>query len=304
MDLRQAQRQLTTDLTPQYGSRGAALIADWVMEHLSGQQEDRPADKIGEPSAIPSSGNTTSIEASCSRTARSDTSSITKAGSPGCDSTSTRTSSSPGPRPKNSSSPGPSKPSAPQIAPPSPEPQPPARSPNPHRRPTRRRHRKRLYPHHHRPQYPTLPIHACDISTGALHIAHRNADHFGAHITFHQLDFLDRQTWVIPPANSLAESGRESHLYSARRSAPPSRLMCRGQKPAQALFVPDSDPLVFYHALAEFAHRQMEPGGAVFVEIHEDSRDAVMEIFRSAGTAGIEARKDLMGKDRMIKATW
>jgi release factor glutamine methyltransferase len=77
-----------------------------------------------------------------------------------------------------------------------------------------------------------------------------------------------------------------------------------GAEPALALFVPDTNPFVFYHALAEFARRLLMPGGAVLVEIHEDRRDAVVEIFRSAGAAGVEARKDLMGKDRMIKTTW
>ncbi len=49
MDLRQAQRQLTTDLTPQYGSREAALIADWVMEHLTGHRKIDRLTKLAEP---------------------------------------------------------------------------------------------------------------------------------------------------------------------------------------------------------------------------------------------------------------
>ncbi len=46
------------------------------------------------------------------------------------------------------------------------------------------------------------------------------------------------------------------------------------------------------------------PGGAVLVEIHEDRTNAVMEVFRTAGATTVETRKDLMGKDRMIKAIW
>src|SRR6202044_108685 len=47
---------------------------------------------------------------------------------------------------------------------------------------------------------PSVPIHACDISTGALHIAKKNAAYLGAHISFHHLDFLDRKTWTsLPP---------------------------------------------------------------------------------------------------------
>ena len=36
MDLSQAQKELAGGLEGQYGSREGALIADWVMEHLTG----------------------------------------------------------------------------------------------------------------------------------------------------------------------------------------------------------------------------------------------------------------------------
>src|ERR1700722_1420314 len=39
MDLQQAQRQLTTQLTPLYGGREASIIADWVMQHLTGRKK-------------------------------------------------------------------------------------------------------------------------------------------------------------------------------------------------------------------------------------------------------------------------
>jgi release factor glutamine methyltransferase len=148
---------------------------------------------------------------------------------------------------------------------------------------------------------PTLPIHACDISAAALHVAQKNAGYLGAHITFHHLDFLDHNAWTpLPPFKWLISNPPYIPAHERSTLAP---HVARAE-PAQALFVPDTDPLVFYHALAEFARCQMVPGGAVLVEIHEDRRDAVVEIFRSAGAAGVEARKDLMGKDRMIKATW
>src|SRR5579863_2090504 len=53
MDLRQAQQQLRTDLTPIYGTREAALIADWVMEHLTGHRKidrlTKPAEPLPDP---------------------------------------------------------------------------------------------------------------------------------------------------------------------------------------------------------------------------------------------------------------
>lgn len=148
---------------------------------------------------------------------------------------------------------------------------------------------------------PSLPIYACDISAGALHIAQKNADYLGAHASFHHLDFLDRNAWTsLPPIKWLISNPPYIPANEHSTMAP----HVTSAEPALALFVPDTDPLVFYHALAEFARRLLIPGGAVLVEIHADRKEAVMELFRSAGAAAVEARKDLMGKDRMIKATW
>jgi len=75
-------------------------------------------------------------------------------------------------------------------------------------------------------------------------------------------------------------------------------------EPSNALFVPDNDPLVFYRALGEFARDLVKPGGGLFCEIHEDLGVAVSELLRALGANEIVLRKDLQGKDRMIKATW
>jgi len=148
---------------------------------------------------------------------------------------------------------------------------------------------------------PSVPIHACDISTGALHIAQKNAAYLGAHISFRHLDFLDHQTWTsLPPIRWLVSN--PPYIPANERSTMAPHVA--DAEPALALFVPDSDPLVFYYAIAEFARRRLMPGGAVLTEIHEGMADAVMQLFKSAGATGIEIRKDLMGKDRMIKATW
>jgi release factor glutamine methyltransferase len=76
-----------------------------------------------------------------------------------------------------------------------------------------------------------------------------------------------------------------------------------GFEPHLALFVPDQDPLIFYRALADFTVRKMLPGGELFVEVHEELAAAVSELFLSKGLSGIIIKKDMQGKDRMIKAT-
>ena len=73
-------------------------------------------------------------------------------------------------------------------------------------------------------------------------------------------------------------------------------------EPHLALFVPDSDPLLFYRRIVAFSEQYLEKEGYVFVEIHEDLSDETIQLFHQAGFANIELRKDLQGKPRMIKA--
>jgi release factor glutamine methyltransferase len=74
-------------------------------------------------------------------------------------------------------------------------------------------------------------------------------------------------------------------------------------EPHHALFVPDEDPLLFYRAIVSFARTHLSPQGSIYVEIHEDLATTVMELFSSYGFSYIQLRKDLQGKDRMIKAS-
>ena len=74
-------------------------------------------------------------------------------------------------------------------------------------------------------------------------------------------------------------------------------------EPHLALFVPDEDALLFYKKLSDFAGKHLKPGGSLFVEINEALGEQVVNLFQATGFANIELRKDMQGKDRMIKAT-
>jgi release factor glutamine methyltransferase len=146
-----------------------------------------------------------------------------------------------------------------------------------------------------------LRVIACDLSEGALVVAERNAAALGAEVEFLSGDFLDRSywqrlppvRWVVsnPPYIPVAEAGTmERHVVE--------------YEPGTALFVPDEDALVFYRALGEFARDRVERGGGLFVEIHENLGVAVRDLMVGMGAREVELRKDLQGRDRLIKATW
>jgi release factor glutamine methyltransferase len=72
-------------------------------------------------------------------------------------------------------------------------------------------------------------------------------------------------------------------------------------EPHTALFVPNNNALVFYEAIATFANEKLEVGGYIFVEINEALGVETCNLFTEFGFETI-LKKDLQGKDRMIKA--
>ena len=147
---------------------------------------------------------------------------------------------------------------------------------------------------------PSLTVYGCDVSPEALGVASRNATDLGARVRFLQLDFLDSSQWsTLPPVQWLVSNPPYIPL---QEKANMDRHVAEAE-PSQALFVPDSDPLVFYRALAGFATTQLLPGGAVFVEIHEDLAADTTALFKAAGFHEVTVRKDMQGKERMIKAS-
>lgn len=72
-------------------------------------------------------------------------------------------------------------------------------------------------------------------------------------------------------------------------------------EPHQALFVPDSDPLVYYKAIAHIAKKILTPGGMVYLEINEALDKEMMLLFDSEGYTGLKIIPDLSGKQRILK---
>jgi release factor glutamine methyltransferase len=72
-------------------------------------------------------------------------------------------------------------------------------------------------------------------------------------------------------------------------------------EPHLALFVPDNDALVFYRAICEFAQRHLKKGGWLYFEINEKLGVPVVELMQKQGFSNVELRKDLFGKDRMVR---
>lgn len=73
-------------------------------------------------------------------------------------------------------------------------------------------------------------------------------------------------------------------------------------EPHTALFVSNEEPLVFYEAIADFAKLHLDKGGCLFFEINEYLGHQTIEMLVDKGFSDIVLRKDMQGKDRMLKA--
>ncbi|HWB92382.1 MAG TPA: peptide chain release factor N(5)-glutamine methyltransferase [Puia sp.] len=148
---------------------------------------------------------------------------------------------------------------------------------------------------------PAASVYACDISPDALAVASRNAAALDARVEFRELDFLAGTSWDHLPKPDCLVSNPPYIPYSERGSMAAHVV---DNEPALALFVPNEDALVFYRALGKFARQQLPAKGALYAEIHEDLGTAVRETLLAEGAKEVILRKDLQGKDRMVKAVW
>ncbi len=73
-------------------------------------------------------------------------------------------------------------------------------------------------------------------------------------------------------------------------------------EPHLALFVNDSDPIIFYKAIADYALSNLISNGLLYFEINEKYGEEIKIMLLNLNFINIELRKDFFGKDRFIKA--
>ena len=142
----------------------------------------------------------------------------------------------------------------------------------------------------------TANITAIDISSNAIKIAKKNADNYNLNITF-----LCEDIFKFNPDSKfdLIVSNPPYVLESEMKKMHKNVL---NFEPHNALFVEDSDPLIFYNYIAQFAFKYLNSKGALFFEINESFGVEIKLILNKLDFVNIELKKDLNGKDRMIKA--
>lgn len=146
---------------------------------------------------------------------------------------------------------------------------------------------------------PTARVSGFDISEGALAVAKENARRLGVVASFAIMDLMDEDQFEsIPIANIIASN--PPYIPASQENEMPVHVT--KFEPGVALFVKDADPLIFYRRLSALGRSRLMENGLLYLEIHEEFGSHTADLLHKSGWSGIELRKDMQGKERMIRA--
>ena len=144
---------------------------------------------------------------------------------------------------------------------------------------------------------PQSEVTAWDISNEALAVAAENSKANGQAVTFEQVDILAYQ-----PTDEQFDIIVSNPPYIKEVEKEQMEANVLDWEPHTALFVPDSDPLLFYRTIAQKATKMLHPGGKLYFETNRAYGKATCDMLASIGYTDIELRKDFADNDRMIRA--
>ena len=145
---------------------------------------------------------------------------------------------------------------------------------------------------------PEAEVTGIDISPEAVETARANAVRNRVKAEFLIRDILHFETEAWQQYDLIVSNPpyvRESEKQEMQRHV-------LDHEPHRALFVPDSDPLLFYRRIAEFGCRYLASGGFLYFEINEALGKETAALLENYNYRQIHVVKDLFDKDRFVVA--
>lgn len=157
---------------------------------------------------------------------------------------------------------------------------------------------------------------AWDISEDALRIAADNATRLGAEVKFRRRDALrleedfpaeeNQGGAEVLSADNVSSASWDIIVsnppYICNREAADMHANVLRHEPHLALFVPDTDPLLFYRAIARYAMRSLRKGGWLLFECNTLYAHDTAQMASDMGFATSVVEDDCFGKPRFVKA--
>ena len=140
---------------------------------------------------------------------------------------------------------------------------------------------------------------AVDISEKALEVAKKNAEANEVNVHFVLDDILKPTTAASIDNQFDIIVSNPPYVCDSEKSEMRANVL--EHEPSSALFVPDSDPLVFYRKILEFAQKTLKPDGTIWFEINERFGKETAELCHRMGFENVEIIKDFRGRERILK---
>ncbi|MDR2533801.1 MAG: peptide chain release factor N(5)-glutamine methyltransferase [Tannerellaceae bacterium] len=149
---------------------------------------------------------------------------------------------------------------------------------------------------------PNSNVAAVDISPKALATAKENAERNHITINFIEADILGDTKHLADllggPYNIIVSN--PPYIEQSEKDEMEPNVML--YEPWKALFVPISDPFVFYRSITQLAQQILSPGGVLWFEINARLYKETSLAISQEGFTNIELIRDLSGNNRFIKA--
>lgn len=139
-------------------------------------------------------------------------------------------------------------------------------------------------------------IAAIDLSSKALAVAAENVKALKVKVNLKLGNALQLKDETSPKYDIIVSN--PPYIAESERASMDSNVV--DHEPQMALFVPDSDPLRFYHAIARYAMTALVSGGVLYFEINPLYAIRLREELQQQGWDDVVVEADMQGLNRFI----
>ena len=146
---------------------------------------------------------------------------------------------------------------------------------------------------------PDAKVFALDVSGDALAVAKKNALTNNVSVTFIEQDILAAES--LPQQFDLIVSN-PPYIRNLEKAEIKQNVL--NYEPHLALFVEDTDPLLFYRKIALLAKANLPKNGKLYFEINQYLGTETVQMLEDFGFANVVLRRDMYGNERMAGASF
>lgn len=144
---------------------------------------------------------------------------------------------------------------------------------------------------------PFSNVTAIDISKSALKVAEKNSKKLNT-----KINILEQDIHTYEPSPDSFDIIVSNPPYVDEKEKKDMEPNVLDYEPAEALFVSDDNPLVFYDRIADIGIRSLGAGGRIYFEINPNHSDDMQSLLERKGYTAIHSLLDIHGKRRFMSA--